>query len=296
MGSEHLRQPAGDPAHEVGRTPVEAIDPFREVQRFLDLPDLIVLVGWQDARRVANGHPSDRHHGARLKARAQVDRGVHSDFATPSDHGAVEDRGAGGHEHLVLERRAGDVSARPDQAVVTDRARMFGASPNHGVLHDDPVAPDPDGATGLTDEAGAVQDAHARSDRDVAAQRGIGCHPGRRIDRWTLARMLDQHRLVPAPWSVVDFTNSYQIPIAFSSETHCPSASPGWGKRYPGSPSLNDGSPRSFLKLSLPGLTRQSIRLRKKFLRTGWIRGSSPRMTRRARATGAPMLASRLQL
>jgi hypothetical protein len=30
---------------------------------------------------------------------------------------------------------------------------------------------DPDGAAGLADEAGAVQDAHARSDRDVAAQR-----------------------------------------------------------------------------------------------------------------------------
>jgi hypothetical protein len=30
---------------------------------------------------------------------------------------------------------------------------------------------------------------------------------------------------------------------------------------------------------SLPGLTRQSIALRKKFLRRGWMRGSSPRMT-----------------
>ena len=39
----------------------------------------------------------------------------------------------------------------------------------------DPVAPDPDGTTGLADEARAVQDAHARSDRDVAAQRRIGC-------------------------------------------------------------------------------------------------------------------------
>jgi hypothetical protein len=72
---------------------------------------------------------------------------------------------------------------------------MLGACPNHGVFHDDYVAPDPDGATGLTDEARAVQDAHARSNRDVAAQRRIGCHPGRRVDRWTLSRMIDQHRL-----------------------------------------------------------------------------------------------------
>jgi hypothetical protein len=30
---------------------------------------------------------------------------------------------------------------------------------------------------------------------------------------------------------------------------------------------------------SLPGLTRQSINLRKTFCETGWMRGSSPRMT-----------------
>jgi hypothetical protein len=76
---------------------------------------------------------------------------------------------------------------------------MFGAGPNHGVFHDDSVAPDPDGAAGLTDETRAVQDAHTGSDRDVAAQGRIRCHPGGRIDPWTLARVLDQHRLVPAP-------------------------------------------------------------------------------------------------
>jgi hypothetical protein len=76
---------------------------------------------------------------------------------------------------------------------------MLGAGPDHGVFHDDRVAPDADGAAGLTDEAGAVQDAHARSNRDVAAHRRIGCHPGRRVDRWPLSRVLDQHRLLPAP-------------------------------------------------------------------------------------------------
>src|SRR6266545_3287983 len=60
MRSKRLRQPAGDPAHEVGCAAVESIDPLREVQRFLNLPDLFVLVGWQNARRVAHGHPSDR--------------------------------------------------------------------------------------------------------------------------------------------------------------------------------------------------------------------------------------------
>src|SRR5262249_38458651 len=100
-----------------------------------------------------------------------------------------------------------------DQAVAADRTGMLGAGPNHGVFHDDPLAPDPDGATGLADEARAVQDAHARSDRDVAAQRRIRCHPRRRVDRWTLSRMFDQHRLVPA---------RYHKPLAnpdgFSSE------------------------------------------------------------------------------
>src|SRR5262245_795876 len=98
------------------------------------------------------------------------------------------------------------MGARPDQAVVPDRTWMLGASTNHSVFHDDPVAPDPDGATGLTDEARAVQDPHARSNRDVAAQRRIGCHPGRWVDRWTLSRMLDQHRRSPAPRSMVDIT------------------------------------------------------------------------------------------
>ncbi|WP_291687577.1 hypothetical protein [Bradyrhizobium sp.] len=32
-------------------------------------------------------------------------------------------------------------------------------------------------------------------------------------------------------------------------------------------------------KVSLPGLTRQSIKLRKKTFRRGWITGSSPVMT-----------------
>src|SRR5262249_46035805 len=82
-----------------------------------------------------------------------------------------------------------------DQAVIADRTGMLGAGPNHGVFHDDPVAPDPDGAAGLAHEAHAVQNTHVRSNRDVAAQRRIGCHPGRRIDRWTLSRVLNQHRL-----------------------------------------------------------------------------------------------------
>jgi hypothetical protein len=59
MGSKRLRQPAGDPAHEVGRAPVKPIDPLREIQRFLNLPDLIMPVGWQDARRVANSRLSE---------------------------------------------------------------------------------------------------------------------------------------------------------------------------------------------------------------------------------------------
>ena len=161
-------------------------------------------VGWQDARRVADGHPSDRHRGVRREARAQVDGGVHSHFAAASERGAVEDRGTGGHEHLVLQGRAGDVGARPDQAMVPDRTGMLGAGANHGVFHDDRVAPDPDGATSLADDARAVQDAHAGSNRDVAAHRRIGCHPGRRVDRWTLSRMFDQHCLVPAPWWMAD--------------------------------------------------------------------------------------------
>src|SRR5215510_3333194 len=97
---------------------------------------------------------------------------------------------------------------------------MLGARPDHSVFHDDPVAPDPDGAAGRADEAGAVQDAHTRTDRDVAAQHRIGCHPGRRVDRWTLSRMLNQHRLAyplsPRPKVPSDapppFTLSLQLP------------------------------------------------------------------------------------
>jgi hypothetical protein len=101
-----------------------------------------------------------------------------------------------------------------------DGAGMFGAGPNHGVFHDDPVAPDPDDATGLTDEAGAMQDAHARSDRDVAAQRRIRCHPGRRIDRWTPSSMLDQHRLaILSPRRVGDRAAVQAAPAVVSYPT-----------------------------------------------------------------------------
>src|SRR5262245_4252489 len=131
-----------------------------EARHTASQPSMTASPAW--APSVADGHPSDRHHGARLEARAQVDRGVHSHFAAAFEHGAVEDRGARGHEHLVRERRAGDVAARPDQAVVPDRARMLGARPDDGVFHDDCVAPNPDGTTGLADEARAVQDAYAR--------------------------------------------------------------------------------------------------------------------------------------
>src|SRR5262245_48575741 len=70
---------------------------------------------------------------------------------------------------------------------------ILGIRPTHGPFHDNPVARS-GWRTGLTNDACAVQDAHARPNRDVAAQRRIGCHPGLRVDRWTLPRMLDQHR------------------------------------------------------------------------------------------------------
>src|SRR5262249_35617487 len=43
---------------------------------------------------------------------------------------------------------------------------------------------------------------------------------------------------------------------------------------------------RAKLRSSLPGLTRQSIHLRKMFSRRRWMRGSSPRMTRRENTYG----------
>jgi hypothetical protein len=60
MCSEPLGQPGSHVTQEVRGGSVEPIDPVREIQQLLDLPNLFVPVGRQDTGRIANGYPPDR--------------------------------------------------------------------------------------------------------------------------------------------------------------------------------------------------------------------------------------------
>jgi hypothetical protein len=72
-------------------------------------------------------------------------------------------------EHLILEYRACDVRVGTNQAMVADCAAMARAGAHHAILHHDAVPSECDHASSLADQARAVHDAGARTDRDIAA-------------------------------------------------------------------------------------------------------------------------------
>ena len=106
-----------------------------------------------------------------------MDDPVDPNLRPAADRGAVEDRGSGGEEHIVLEGAAREVGAGPDQHVVTDRHRVPLRASDHGVLHHDAAPPHLDRAA-LGGEHGAEQDPRALTDPDVPAQDSGGGHVG----------------------------------------------------------------------------------------------------------------------
>lgn len=185
--------PIGDIPHKIGCGAIEAVDPVGEIQRLLHGPDVIVPIGRQDAGRVPDGHPSDRHRGPRIEPGAQMHRSVDAYLAAVADPGAMEDGSPGRDEYLVLKLCAGHMRVRTDQAIVTDQAGVSGAAAHDGVLHDDAAAADADGATSFSDDARAMQYACARANGDVTANCCIRRDPRGWVDLRTLALVSNEH-------------------------------------------------------------------------------------------------------
>lgn len=69
----------------------------------------------------------------------------------------MEDRGSRCDEDLGFERGTHNVRVGPNETMITDHAAMPGCGSNNGVLHNDAIAPDPDRATILANDAGAIK-------------------------------------------------------------------------------------------------------------------------------------------
>jgi hypothetical protein len=128
-----------------------------------------VLIRWQDASRVSNGYPADRHGRSRLKFGSQMYGRVYAHFCTFAQVGSMKDSRSGSNEYLVLQSSAHNMRVGANQAMIADRAGMTAAAPDHCVLHDDAVCTDADPSPTLTDEAGSVQNAGPWSDVHIAA-------------------------------------------------------------------------------------------------------------------------------
>src|SRR5262249_45264474 len=127
------------------------------------------------------------------KMRTQMDRSVHAHLDSLLEPCTMKDRRTGSDEDLVFNSCADDVSVRTNQAVVADRAVMPMRSANHRILHDYDVAADADLTAPFGYDPGTVKDARSRSDRDVAADRRIGCDPCVQVEGRSSACVLDQH-------------------------------------------------------------------------------------------------------
>jgi hypothetical protein len=107
--------------------------------------------------------------------------------------GSMKDRRSRRNEYLVLQDSTRDMCVGANQAMIADRARMTMAAPNHCVLHDNAVCPDPDPSSALTNEASSIQDPGSWPNYHVAAYRGVGRHPSGRRYFWMFTPMSDQH-------------------------------------------------------------------------------------------------------
>jgi GntR family transcriptional regulator / MocR family aminotransferase len=106
MRSERPGITRRDVRHEApaGRRTLETNHGAGKVQLSLNGPDRVVLTRRQHLCRLADGHPSDRHHPVLGHPRAHVDHGVHAHFGARTDH----------RPHLVVVCRVGRNSDKLD--------------------------------------------------------------------------------------------------------------------------------------------------------------------------------------
>src|SRR2546430_974843 len=125
MRAKSFRQATRD-LHHVSFGAIKAVDRKREVQRFLNLPDLFVLVRRQDRGRTTYGDPTNRNCIAGHDVRLEVHDAIDPNLATFSEPSTVEDRGPGRNEDFVFNSAANNVGLRPDQTVVRSEERRVG--------------------------------------------------------------------------------------------------------------------------------------------------------------------------
>jgi hypothetical protein len=91
--------------------------------------------------------------------------------------GTMKNRGTCCNKDLVLQFGSGHVGIWADEATVTNGTRVPGTTSNNGVLHNNAVSANSDGAPALADDKCPMHYARTRADRDVAADCRIRRNP-----------------------------------------------------------------------------------------------------------------------
>jgi hypothetical protein len=115
-----------------------------------------------------------------------MDNSVDADLAARSDAGAIEDRGTGSQENVVIGGASGEVGTWARKYVIAQAKRITPGSAQHGVLHDDALLAELDPAA-FRSQDGSEQDpavgadmhvpAHDRSRRDISTGVNLGRCP-----------------------------------------------------------------------------------------------------------------------
>lgn len=104
----------------------------------------------------------------------------------------MKDGRTGGDEDFVLDCATHYMCIRTNEAVVADAQRMARRAPKNSVLHHNALSTDRNRAA-LGDDLSPIHDSTARTDGHVAANNGIWCNIGGRIDLGRGAGMPDEH-------------------------------------------------------------------------------------------------------
>jgi hypothetical protein len=165
---------------------LEPLDREREVQWLLDLPDSLMLARRQHLSRTSDCDPGNGHRFSRGEVGLEMDDAVDTHFAALAEVSGMKDCCTRSNEYLIFHGATHDVSIRADQAVIADAQRVPSGTSENRAFHDDALAADGYGPA-LSDDLRPEHHATARADGDVAADDGIGRHPGGGIDSWRAA-------------------------------------------------------------------------------------------------------------
>ena len=182
------------PGHPLGRRRIRghAIDRPREIEGFLDRPDVLVLGRRKDLRRITHGNPADRDRRTRRQDRIDLHDAMYPHLAARPRDASREQGSTSSQETTVAHPGAIDVSMRPDQDIITDDRWVPRPAADHGVLHHNAVGTDADppvlgGEHGPEQHPGIGPDAHRtaqdRRRRDIRAGMDLRDSPA----------MFDQH-------------------------------------------------------------------------------------------------------